>query len=384
MISNSFVDKIIKKDRKTFFNDLKSYSDKHIDKELSRGEKSNICEKSNKKNDVHLIADFTEYNPFHNGHLHNLNLAKKKVPNGIFVAILPGLFERSGRGTPYIMTRYGRAEIAISLGADIIVEGPPMGIMGSGQYSLSLALMFQALNTDCIPRGYNPSEDFNHVIENIKLGKGVAPKPYKIVDIESKEVLLNGKLKEDNYVIVSLSKSLHKINFDFKNKFIFIKRIENVSGTKIRKAVEMGDFNILEDSLPKETIAILKREINENKAPLHNFRSYEAILNSVNKLSFKELLSLNLINEKTAINFIEKREKEPFNSIYDVIKSIPYGFSTHFQNRVLSVLESNISKDAISKYINNYPQVIRVLQYKNENVLDAFKAKINGNKVEIC
>ncbi|GAA5819686.1 MAG: nucleotidyltransferase family protein [Methanobrevibacter sp. CfCl-M3] len=384
MTSSSFVDEIIKKDRKTFFNDLKSYSNKHIGKESSKDEKSNRGEEPNRKNDVHLIADFTEYNPFHNGHLHNLNLAKKKVPNGIFVAILPGLFERSGRGTPYIMTRYGRAEIAISLGADIVVEGPPMGIMGSGQYSSSLALMFQALNTDYIPRGYNPSEDFNPIIEHIEMGRGVAPKPYKIVDIESKEVLLNGKLKEDNYVIVSLSKSLHKINFNFKNKFIFIKRIENVSGTKIRKDIEIGDFNILEDSLPKETIAILKREINENKAPLHNLRSYESILNSVNELSFKELLSLNLINEKTAINFIKKREKEPFNSIDDVIDSIHYGFSTHFQNRVLSVLESNISKDAISKYINNYPPIIRVLRYKNENVLNSFKERINGNKVEIC
>ncbi|MDR3223243.1 MAG: nucleotidyltransferase family protein [Methanobrevibacter sp.] len=369
MLLNDFVNGIIKNDRKIFFKDLKSSNNKN-----------NIEHDDN--NDIHLIADFTEYNPFHNGHLHNLKLAKKKVPNGIFVAILPGLFERSGRGIPYIMTRHARAEIAISLGVDIVVEGPPMGIMGSGQYSLSLASMFQALNTDYIPRGYRPSKEFEPIIKDISKGRGIAPKPYKIVDIESKEVLLNGKLKEDNYVIVSLSKSMHKINFDFKNKFIFIKRIENISGTEIRKSIKINDFNGLESSLPKESIDILKREINENRAPLHDLRSTESILNSVNNLSYENLTSLNLIDEKTAINFIEKREKEAFNCIDDVVNSISQNFSTHFQNRVLSVLESKINKEAISKYISKYPSIIRVLNYKNDDVLESFKEKINEIKIE--
>jgi predicted nucleotidyltransferase len=69
---------------------------------------------------------------------------------------------------------------------------------------------------------------------------GVAPKPYKIVDMETQEVLLNGKLDEDNYMIVSLSKSLKKIEFDFKGKFIFVKRLEGVSGTKIRESIISG------------------------------------------------------------------------------------------------------------------------------------------------
>ncbi|MDR2623132.1 MAG: nucleotidyltransferase family protein [Methanobrevibacter sp.] len=373
MVSNSFINKIIKEDRKIFFKDLKSKTNK-----------DNVeCEELNKNNNIPLIADFTEYNPFHNGHLHNLKLAKNKVPNGIFVAILPGLFERSGRGTPYIMTRYARAEIAISLGADIVVEGPPMGIMGSGQYSLSLALMFQALNADYIPRGYDPLKEFEPIIGRVITGRGVAPKPYKIVDIESGEVLLNGKLKEDNYVIASLSKSMHKINFDFRNKFIFIKRIENVSGTRIRKAIQIGDFTDLEKSVPKETINILKREMNEDKAPFYDLRSFDNILNSVNNLSYEDLNSLNLIDEKTAINFIKKREKETFSSMGDVLSSISQGFSVHFKNRILSVLETNISKDAVSKYINNYPSIIRVLDYRNDDVMDRFKEKINGKRMDV-
>lgn len=130
--------------------------------------------------------------------------------------MIPGPTERSGRGLPYIMSRYARARAAIAVGADIAVEGPPMGVMGSGQYSLCLAKMFKALNTDYIPRGYKPAPNFNKILKRINDGHIIVPKPYKIIDTTTNEILLEDPLEEDNYVIVSLSKSLGKIGFNFK------------------------------------------------------------------------------------------------------------------------------------------------------------------------
>ncbi|MDR2873473.1 MAG: nucleotidyltransferase family protein [Methanobrevibacter sp.] len=372
MYLNKFVDEVIEKDRKIFFNDLKSIGNEN---------NLNSADLSENK-DVPLITDFTEYNPFHLGHLYNLKLAKEKVPDGIFVAIVPGLFERSGRGIPYIMTRYARSKIAISLGADIVVEGPPMGIMGSGQYSLSLSAMFKSLNTDYIPRGYKPFKGFQLILDRISNGFAVSPKPYKIIDFETKEVFLDGKLEEDNYVIASLSKSMNKIGFNFKNKFIFIKRIENVSGTAIRQAIEMENFDNLSEMVPNQTISILKREIAEHQAPLHNLRSTESILYTVNNCSYDELISLNLLDKNTANNILKMRENEAFTSLDEVINSISQGFSTHFQNRILSVLEARINKNTISHYIDNYPSIIRVLNYKSNRVLKIFKEKIN-RRVEL-
>ena len=54
--------------------------------------------------------------------------------------------------------------------------------MGSGQYSLSLAKMFKALNTDYIPRGYKEVPNFDLIMDRISKGHWVAPKPYKIID----------------------------------------------------------------------------------------------------------------------------------------------------------------------------------------------------------
>lgn len=106
---------ILVRDRKTFLEDVGK-----------RPEPKEV------ESDVSLLSDFTEYNPLHKGHLHCLQEAKKAVPSGIFVAVVPGLFERSGRGLPYILTRHARAKAAVAVGADVVVEGPPMGIMGSG------------------------------------------------------------------------------------------------------------------------------------------------------------------------------------------------------------------------------------------------------------
>lgn len=333
--------------------------------------------------DINLIADFTEYSPLHNGHFHCMKTAVSKVPNSIFVAIVPGLFERSGRGLPYILPRDVRAEIAVSVGADIVVEGPPMGIMGSGQYSLCLARMFQALSTDFIPRGYKPFDGFDNILDRINMGHGIAPKPYKIVDMDTGEILLEDKLEEDNYVIVSFSKSLKKIGFDFKDKFIFVKRIEGVSGSLIRESIVNNSLEDVKSMMPPETISILKREINKNRAPLHNLRLDEKIIDNANNLSFKELSNLNFFNDELTNKFIEFRKNNSFKSVDDVLNILPYGFSTNFNARVLSILENPIEKEVISEYIKHYPSVIRILDYKNEDVLDLFKRKINNENISL-
>ena len=361
MPKNSFVESIIKEDKQQF----------RRDNELS------ALEMMNEKNITPVIADFTEYSPLHNGHLFCMQEAKRMHPEALFVAVIPGLFERNGRGLPYILTRHKRAELAIKLGADIAVEGPPMGIMGSGQYSLCLSLMFKALNADYIPRGYiSDDPKFKIILDYINNGKGVAPKPYKIISMEDKKVLLEGKLNNDDYVIVSLSKSLTKINFDFKNKFIFVPRLENVSGTKIREMVTNGHVDELDDMLPQETIDILKEEISLEHAPLHDTRAYSSLLNNVNSFSESDLNNLNLIDSQTVENILLNR---PFDNVEDLLKNISQGFSTHRKQRILSVLEVGIFKDEVHKYINNYPQKIRVLGYKNNEVLKKFERNLKNN-----
>jgi predicted nucleotidyltransferase len=356
------VSKILKRDMDLFYDDLDSES-----------------EISDATSDTLLVSDFTEYNPLHNGHFHCMKTAKDMFPDSLFVAIVPGLFERSGRGIPYILPRQVRAEIAISVGADIVVEGPPMGIMGSGQYSLCLCKMFQALNTDYIPRGYKPVEGMDEILKRINLGHHIASKPYKIVDKTANEILLRGKLEEDNYVITSFSNSLSKIGFDYAGKFVFVERIEGVSGTLIRESILQDNFDKVLDMMPQKTIDVLRREI-KSDGIIYGLRDEEAILDTANGYSLKDLSELNLFNEKLARNIIDNR---PYEDIETLEKSILQGFSSHFRQRVLSILENPIPKKTVSRYIDNYPSKIRVLGYKNKESLKKFKEKVNNENVSL-
>jgi len=358
----SQVSNILKRDMELFLNDLNS--DSKI---------------SDTTSDAILLADFTEYNPLHNGHFHCMNATKYMFPNSLFVAVVPGLFERSGRGIPYILPREVRAEIAISVGADIVVEGPPMGIMGSGQYSLCLCKMFQALNADYIPRGYKPVEGMDKILKRINMGHRVVSKPYKIVDKTTNEILLKGKLEEDNYVITSFSNSLSKIGFDYTDKFIFVERINGVSGTLIRESILEDNLNDVLGMMPSKTIEVLKREI-DNDSIIYGIRDVEKILDTANNYSLDELSSLNLFNDKLAKNIVDNR---PFEDIDELQNAILQGFSSHFRQRVLSILENPIPKDVISQYIDKYPTVIRILGYKNGECLEKFKKKINNENISL-
>ena len=113
-----------------------------------------------------------------------------------------------------------------------------------------------------------------------------------------------------------------------------------------------GDFDILE-------FDIGKRKSDTSKAKIMVSAESPDILNSI-------------LDE---LNFIGV-------SISEIEDSIFYGFSSHFKNRVLSILETRINADMISEYINNYPSTVRVLNYKNEAVLKEFEEKVfeNGNR----
>ena len=356
------VSDILKRDMNLFLNDLD-------------GE----CKISDTSSDINLVADFTEYNPLHNGHFHCMKTAKHHFPDSLFVAVVPGLFERSGRGIPYILPRQHRAEIAISVGADIVVEGPPMGVMGSGQYSLCLCKMFQALNTSHIPRGYKKVEGIDEILRRINMGHHVAPKPYRIVDKTTGETLLKGKLEEDNYVITSFANSLSKIGFDFKDKFLFVERIEGVSGTLIRQSILEDNFSGVLDMMPEKTVDVLKQAIKDDDI-IYGIRDVESILDTANNFTFNQLAALNLFNDKLAQNIMDNR---PFDNLTELKESILHGFSTHFKERIISILENPIEKNSVSEYIDRYPSNIRILGYKNEECLERFKQKINNENISL-
>ncbi|MCR5108434.1 MAG: nucleotidyltransferase family protein [Lachnospiraceae bacterium] len=69
-----------------------------------------------------ITAIIAEYNPFHNGHSHQLRKALELTEADYIICIMSGDYVQ--RGTPAIIDKYSRAEMALSEGADLVIELP--------------------------------------------------------------------------------------------------------------------------------------------------------------------------------------------------------------------------------------------------------------------
>ena len=81
-----------------------------------------------KKKSVGIIA---EYNPFHNGHLYQLNESVRLTGAEVIIAAMSGNFVQ--RGGPAIADKWDRAEAAVRCGVDIAVEIPTVFACSSAQ-----------------------------------------------------------------------------------------------------------------------------------------------------------------------------------------------------------------------------------------------------------
>lgn len=69
-----------------------------------------------------IIAIICEYNPFHNGHKHQIDKIKEKFPNSTIIAIMSGNVVQ--RGEFSMLDKYTRAKVAVINGVNAVFELP--------------------------------------------------------------------------------------------------------------------------------------------------------------------------------------------------------------------------------------------------------------------
>lgn len=63
-----------------------------------------------------------EYNPFHKGHEYQILYAKEKLKADYVIVAMSGDYVQ--RGTPALISKHARAEMALRCGADLVLEMP--------------------------------------------------------------------------------------------------------------------------------------------------------------------------------------------------------------------------------------------------------------------
>ena len=79
-----------------------------------------------------IVGLITEYNPFHNGHLYHIEESKKITGADAAVVVMSGDYVQ--RGTPAIMPKRLRTEMALKCGAAAVFELPVCYSAGSAEY----------------------------------------------------------------------------------------------------------------------------------------------------------------------------------------------------------------------------------------------------------
>ncbi len=114
-----------------------------------------------------IVGLITEYNPFHNGHLHHIKEARRVTGADAVVVVMSGDYVQ--RGVPAIMPKRLRAEMALSCGASAIFELPVCYAAGSAEYfamgAVSLLDSLGVVDSICFGSECNDLDALSHVAD---------------------------------------------------------------------------------------------------------------------------------------------------------------------------------------------------------------------------
>ena len=91
---------------------------------------------------MEIIGIIAEYNPFHNGHLYQLNKIKEMYPDSIIILVLNGYFLE--RGIISLETKEEKTRLALKYGVNLVIELP--FIFGSNSADIFAEASLELLN----------------------------------------------------------------------------------------------------------------------------------------------------------------------------------------------------------------------------------------------
>ena len=355
-----------------------------------------------------VLGIVVEYNPFHNGHLYHLKKAKEKVEPDFTVAVMSGDFTQ--RGEPTIVDKYARAEIALSLGVDVVLELPFVyATQDAGGFAFGSVgtLHKSGIVTDIVFGSESSDEEFLKTVAQIlheqpwryqeilhvKLKQGLsfpnARKEALIEYVKEKNILSVDRVRniEKSNDILGVEYARSILRYNSKIRFHTIKRVgaqyneEDFKGklssaTAIRKMIREGNFELVKEALPEESSEILTREFRSGRGPV--------FWHDLDRLFLYKFRVMERDDFKDIYGFVEGLDKRFYEysrrarssqEFIEMVKAKRFTYS-RLRRMMLYVL-FGVTKSLMND-VNKYgPQYIRVLGFtkKGRKLLSLMKKK---------
>ena len=325
------------------------------------------------------IGIICEYNPFHNGHAHQLHTLAQLHPDALRICIMSGSFVQ--RGEPAIFSKFDRARWAILGGADIVIELPTLYSTGSAQlFGTGAIRMVKALDIDALSFG-SETADLDALVDIAKR-----------MDCESTQEQLRTYIKEGLSYGAAFRKALDTeilntpnallgleyiragLAYNAKLEYIPILRTSNhheetltdelPSGTALRQLItSTGNLSSqLQATIPL-SIASDMTQVTENGNYVNYNRYYDMVHSLSRRTTPKELEKLGDFSEGIEHLWSKAAQQTSWTTATEEIKSKRYTYAR--LQRMGAYLTLGITKDVLQNAMEEGPQYARLLAFND-------------------
>ena len=350
------------------------------------------------------IGIIAEYNPFHNGHLYQIQKAKELTGADTVIAVMSGNFTQ--RGDTSLINKFEKAKIALQNEVDMVIELPTIYSISSAEnFALGgIKILNEIGNIDYLVFGIeednlqelkaiadvlvNENDEFKRTIKE-ELDKGNSyPKAREIAlkKVLSSENVENIMKKPNNILAIEYLKALKTTNSKIKPFAIKRKNTmhndENInenysSGTYIRKLFIENNFDEIKKVVPKYTYERLLELKNQGTyvSSINDFS--DIVIYKIRTMTKEEISQIADVNEGLENSI--KLASTTCKTIDEIIEKVSTKRYTKTRiSRILTYILLDITKSEMEQAKKNNPY-IRVLgiNKKCEEILST----INNNKL---
>lgn len=350
------------------------------------------------------IGIIAEYNPFHNGHLYQIQKAKELTGADTVIAVMSGNFTQ--RGETSLINKFEKTKIALQNEVDMVIELPTIYSISSAEnFALGgIKILNEIGNIDYLVFGIeednlqelqaiadvlvNENDEFKRTIKE-ELDKGNSyPKAREIAlkKVLSSENMENIMQKPNNILAIEYLKTLKITNSRIKpfaikrkNSMHHDKNInENyASGTYIRKLFLENNFDEISKVVPKYTYERLS-ELKSKGTYVTSINDFsDIVIYKIRMMTKEEISQIADINEGLENSI--KLASTTCKTIDEIIDKVSTKRYTKTRiSRILTYILLDITKSDMEQSKNNDPY-IRVLgiNKKCEEILST----INDSKL---
>ncbi len=198
-----------------------------------------------------------EYNPFHNGHLYQIEKVKSTLGADYVVVVSSGDFVQ--RGAPALLEKHVRAAMALSCGADLVLELPVCASAASAE--------FFAMGAVSILEGIGITDFLCFGAEDADPQKFSRAADLLLSESESYKEELGELLRQGLSYPAARSRALSPLLSEYPDMADFLSRPNNILGIEYVKALKRQRSSITPLPVKRAGAGYHQEEINPGEFP---------------------------------------------------------------------------------------------------------------------